>query len=37
VAVAAAERAEGGFVLQVDVDVDALAVGFHDACLSGCL
>jgi hypothetical protein len=35
VAVAPAERAEGGFVLQVDVDVDTFAVGFHDTCLSG--
>jgi hypothetical protein len=29
VAVAPAERAEGGLVLRVDVHVDALAVGFH--------
>ena len=30
VAVAPAERAEGGFVGWVDGHVDALAVGFHD-------
>ena len=36
-AVAPAERAEGGFFGWVDGHVDALAVGFHDKCRLGWL